>query len=135
MYDADRSMLIMLIVVPKLVLYSHIYECNLRNFNIVMFFTLEFHVLRYSIIPILADIMSEAVKEKVQRIILATYRVSILHQWLCASSLTDLLYGCWICLTPRRHQVLWSDITYRRCLLTEFVREARGDLSEAAECC
>jgi len=29
---------------------------------------------KYSIIPILADIMSEAVKEKVQRIILATYR-------------------------------------------------------------
>jgi len=31
---------------------------------------------RYNLIPILADILSEAVKEKVLRIILATYRVS-----------------------------------------------------------
>ena len=33
-------------------------------------------VFRYNIIPILADILSEVVKEKVIRIILATLRVS-----------------------------------------------------------
>ena len=33
-------------------------------------------MFRYNVIPILADILSESVKEKVTRIILATFRVS-----------------------------------------------------------
>ena len=41
-------------------------------------FLLCMYICRCSVIPILADILSEAVKEKVQRIILATYRVSVI---------------------------------------------------------
>lgn len=36
------------------------------------------HLRRYNIIPVLSDILQESVKEKVTRIILAAFRVSIL---------------------------------------------------------
>jgi hypothetical protein len=40
------------------------------------YFFLFASLLRYNVIPILADILSESVKEKVTRIIVATFRVS-----------------------------------------------------------
>lgn len=36
------------------------------------------HLRRYNIIPVLSDILQESVKEKVTRIILAAFRVSVL---------------------------------------------------------
>ena len=49
---------------------------RIKHVQYVTFKTPESMVFRYNIIPILADILSEVVKEKVIRIILATLRVS-----------------------------------------------------------
>lgn len=51
-----------------------LYNCILKNYyskNIFINFN-----FRFSVIPILADILSDSVKEKVTRIILAVFRVS-----------------------------------------------------------
>ena len=51
------------------------------------------HLRRYNIIPVLSDILQESVKEKVTRIILAAFRVSIL--WgMCPVGGVCVLWGC-----------------------------------------
>ncbi len=52
-----------------------------------------FLYFRYNVIPILADIQSESVKEKVIRIILATFRVSCKYIPYVAGSVTFLSGG------------------------------------------
>lgn len=54
------------------------------------------HLRRYNIIPVLSDILQESVKEKVTRIILAAFRVSVLWSFLM------------VCVCVREAFSLWS---------------------------
>jgi hypothetical protein len=49
---------------------------------------------RYNMIPVMADILSESVKEKVTRIILATFRVSNCHVMLRNIVFDCLVHQC-----------------------------------------
>ena len=74
------------------------------------------HLRRYNIIPVLSDILQESVKEKVTRIILAAFRVSIL--WgVCPVGVCPVGCVCAVglCVCGVLVCVLWSVCMWAVC--------------------
>jgi len=66
-----------------------------------------------NVVPILSDILSESVKEKVTRIILATFRVSDLSAAASAVQHMPISGSLYLLLRPKSETFIWSETKNR----------------------